>query len=271
MDTFFERLQRYVRRKYKALGAALHIYGADERKLLEYKNKYAGERCFIIGNGPSLRIEDLEWLSKNHEYSFACNKIYKIFSRTSWRPDFYACTDAEVFRQNYDSILKQKGYQKFMGSNLPLQKEIRKDKESIIINYAVKSIKKTKFNPEATFIYSGGSVTFVLITLAWMMGFREMYLIGCDHNYGFFEGKSNESVAVTSEINKDYFIEDYMRPGEIINIGNLERSESGYLIARNYIEAHGGSICNATRGGKLEVFTRVDMDTIINNKKERMV
>lgn len=267
MDNLYERLKRYVRRKYKAAAVPLHLYGREEKRLLEYRNKYMGKRCFVIGNGPSLCVEDLERLHQNGEYCFACNKIYKIFERTKWRPDFYACTDAEVFKQNYQSILGQKGFQKFMGSNLPMQKEIKKDPNSIIINYAVKNIEKTRFNPEATFIYSGGSVTYVLITLAWMMGFREIYVIGCDHNYNFFAGKNGQNIEVTSEINKDYFIEDYMRPGEVINIGNLERTEQGYRIAQKYIKAHGGRICNATRGGRLEVFPRVDLDKILRTEK----
>ena len=36
---------------------------SDNVKLLkEFKNKYINERCFIIGNGPSLNVEDLEKL-----------------------------------------------------------------------------------------------------------------------------------------------------------------------------------------------------------------
>lgn len=245
----------------------MKINGADERRLLKYQNKYAGKRCFIIGNGPSLKVEDLELLRDRNEYCFACNKIYKIFEKTDWRPDFYACTDPMVFRQNADDILKPKGYPRFMGCNLPFQRQIRQDPDSIVINYEVKKIEKTKFNPRATYICSGGSVVFVLITLAWMMGFREIYLIGCDHDYKFFEGKDRGSIKVTGEINQDYFAENYMKPGEVIIIGDLTRAEKGYMIAKEYAEAHGGKIYNATRGGKLEVFPRADFHAVLNKNK----
>lgn len=263
---FSFRCKKYLKRKFKELCALLHIYGSNERRLLKYHNKYYGKRCFVIGNGPSLRIEDLDMLKSNGDYCFACNKIYKVFGKTSWRPNFYACTDSAVFRQNYYSILKQKEYQKFFGANLPLQDKIRQDPDNIRINYATKRIERTRFNPKATFIYSGGTVTYVLITLAWLMGFREIYLIGCDHSYGFFSGKKSGSMESTAETNNDYFMKNYMRPGEKINVGNLDRSEQGYIIARNYIESHGGKIFNATRGGKLEVFPRADLDEVLNHK-----
>ena len=261
---FDRRTKKFIKRKFKAMAMPLHLYGKNERRLLKFRNKYQGKRCFILGNGPSLRIADLDKLHENGDICFACNKIYKVFEHTVWRPTFYACIDSAVFRQNYYSILNRGDYQKFLGANLPLQDEIRKNKQNILVNYATKDIRKTKFNPRGTFIYSGGTVTFVLITLAWMLGFREIYLIGCDHSYGFFGSSNSGAVSSTSETNNDYFMKNYMRPGEVINVGNLDRSHEGYSIARRYIESHGGRIYNATRGGKLEVFERRDLDEVLN-------
>ena len=39
---------------------------------------HKGERCFLIGNGPSLRISDLEALQENGEITFGCNLVIKI-------------------------------------------------------------------------------------------------------------------------------------------------------------------------------------------------
>lgn len=263
---FSFRAKKFLRRKCKFFLCGLHIYGKNERRLLSYKDKYIGKRCFVLGNGPSLSVKDLDQLYINGEYCFACNKIYKIFEQTKWRPNFYACTDSAVFRQNHCSILNIGKYPKFLGSNLPEQSAIKNTSNAITLNYGTRPIEKTKFNPLATYIYSGGTVTYVLITLAWMMGFREIYLIGCDHSYGFFSGIKSGSMKSTSDTNKDYFMRNYMRPGEAINVGNLDRSEQGYRIAREYIESHGGKIFNATRGGKLEVFSRVDLDQLLKTK-----
>ena len=72
----------------------LGLAKSTRKNLEQCKNKYKGKRCFIIGNGPSLTKEDLEKLKG--EYTFASNKIYKLFDKTSWRPDFYAIFDENV-------------------------------------------------------------------------------------------------------------------------------------------------------------------------------
>ena len=61
---------------------------------------------------------------------------------------------------------------------MTMQKAIREKDNHYIITYGMKPIEKVKFNPLATYIYSGGTVTYVMINLAWLMGFREIYLIG---------------------------------------------------------------------------------------------
>lgn len=52
--------------------------------------------CFIIGNGPSLSADDLEVLRKNNVLSFGFNKIFLMFDKTNWRPDFYVSQDEKM-------------------------------------------------------------------------------------------------------------------------------------------------------------------------------
>ena len=61
-----------------------------------------------------------------------------------------------------------------------------------------------------------------------------------------------------------------MKPGELINVGDLEKATEGYRIARKYIERHGGHLYNATRGGKLEVLERVDLDELLEESQENL-
>ena len=58
-------------------------------KLKKYKDIHKGKRCFIIGNGPSLQMSDLEILYKNKEICFGVNRIFLGFNDTEWRPDYY--------------------------------------------------------------------------------------------------------------------------------------------------------------------------------------
>ena len=62
---------------------------------------------------------------------------------------------------------------------------------------------------------------------------------------------------------RNHFHSDYRKPGEHWRQPNLEYQEKSFLSARNYFETHGGRIFNATRGGCLECFPRIDLDTLL--------
>lgn len=66
----------------------------DTSPLALLKDTKKGKRCFIIGNGPSLTIEDLGKIGT--EDSFGVNRIYKIFDQTKWRPTYYFSQDRET-------------------------------------------------------------------------------------------------------------------------------------------------------------------------------
>jgi hypothetical protein len=42
---------------------------------------------------------------------------------------------------------------------------------------------------------------------------------------------------------------------------------AAYKEAKNYADGHGIKIYNATRGGMLEVFERVDLDRVVSREK----
>lgn len=261
---------------YRGLRRKLHLFNNYERQILEMKNRYPGQTCFIIGNGPSLRVEDLERIQSLGYPCFASNKIYKLYGDTTWRPDYYACTDALVFQQNITDIFAEIRCPILLHSEL--EKYVQRyqqlfDTQLEQIYYTTYTFRQEReqFFPQAAIVESGGTVTFTMLEWAWMMGFRKIYLIGCDHSYGAFQNRKDptQSFAVDASVNNDYCAKNYMRPGEKMNVGDLDKSTRGYAQARAYIEAHGGEIYNATRGGMLEVFQRADLDEVLQNKQEK--
>ncbi len=70
----------------------------------KYKNFYDGQRCFIIGNGPSLTIKDLEKLKAFGEISIASNSIYNLFPSTDWRPTIYTVHDFQEIKKTREKI-----------------------------------------------------------------------------------------------------------------------------------------------------------------------
>lgn len=72
------------------------------KQIAELRNSHEGERCFIIGNEPSLRAEDLSRIKEIP--SFASNRIYEIYDLTDWRPTFYCIQDYEVIKKQYKNV-----------------------------------------------------------------------------------------------------------------------------------------------------------------------
>ena len=81
-----------------------YLRSPDHFYLQTLKGIHEGKRCFVIGNGPSLCPEDLDLLCG--EYTFAANRIYNIFDRTSWRPTYYLTVDCPMVPGRYEELLK---------------------------------------------------------------------------------------------------------------------------------------------------------------------
>ena len=230
------------------------------KRIKSYKNTYKGKRCFIVGNGPSLRADDLEKLKG--EFTFGANRIYEIFDKTEWRPTFYIANDGNFIDETYDIITNQNldtyflEYRNIRGKVLP---------ENIIgicreANFAINrwNDKSIYVSEDMSKCFSDGySVTFTAIQLAIYMGFSEIYLLGVDFSYSIVRDKRGK-------IHKDDTVQNYFN-GKTYDatVQNYESTLFAYQKAEEYCRKHNIKICNATRGGKLEVFERVDLDEMI--------
>lgn len=210
------------------------------------KNKYEGQRCFIIGNGPSLKIEDLEALKD--EVTFASHGIYYIYDNTDWRPTFYCAQDAKLINERYCEI-KEKCKESINVFGIVKNRNyVKFSEDSIIINLIDEDFVDgyPKFSDDLTFgAYEGLTVTYFNIQLAIYMGFKEIYLLGVDH---FYSGGRN-----------DHFSEQDV----CTNVPQTEKSTFSYIKAKDFANEKGVKIYNATRGGHLEVFERVDFDDVL--------
>src|SRR5512139_2649265 len=69
--------------------AYLHPWRRRSRlRMAEYYNIHRGERCFIIGNGPSLNDTDLSKLKD--EFTFGMNRIYLLFPDLGFTTTYFA-------------------------------------------------------------------------------------------------------------------------------------------------------------------------------------
>ena len=230
--------------------------------LRSLKNIHKGERCFVIGNGPSLTVSDLDCLK--NEYTFAVNRIYMLFEKTDWRPTYYCVIDSVHLTNSIDDIRDVKAKMKFIPL-FALSKQKNDVADATYFNFVYKPFypKMPPFSGDITEeIYEGMTVTYVLLQIAVYMGFSEIYLIGQDHSYSresLPDGSIKFNPGVVNYFQKDYTKADD-RPGAITYM-NLS-----YEKARMYCEEHGIGIYNATRGGKLEIFNRVEFDSLFSRE-----
>lgn len=226
---------------------------ASIQRLGELKDIHRGQRCFIIGNGPSLKQTDLKQLK--NEATFGMNRIYLGFPEMGFETSYFLTINNLVIEQSADDIraLKMPRFiswraRNFLGGGPD-------------INYLHSTYTLPKFSGDVRGrIWEGGTVTFVALQLAYHMGFDTVILIGVDHSYSA-QGKPNTTVISQGE-DRDHFHAGYFGKGFRWQLPDLETSERGYQMARQAFETAGRQVLDATIGGQLTIFPKVDYRTL---------
>lgn len=264
---------RYIRGVYLQIGwfyikillRKIHIIKYDQ-VLGELEDQYKGQhkRIFVVATGPSLRIEDLEWLEKNQEISISFNGIFKMFDKVDWRPDYYVMDDYWLYR-SYKKKKFDIQFEKFAKNKVilsePMKKELDYDYDTKKIGFVPMCYYDHWFtNKSERYNYSRDlknghydlyTVTNLAINLADYMGVEEVYLLGVDCSFASGALHCGEAEENQEKKNIEKLLEQE----------NAQRR--GYHELHKRITPNGIRIYNATRGGLLEEFERVDMDKLI--------
>lgn len=225
-------------------------------RLRQYHNLYLGQRCYIMGNGPSLSDMDLSPLI--HEVTFGLNRIYLHFPQMGFQTTYLVCMNQLVLEQCQAD---------FAGLTLPRffnwdRRNLFNEQESI---HYLHEVFKPHFSKDAVRrVWGGATVTFTALQLAYFMGFYEVILIGVDHRYDA-AGTPHKAIVSTSE-DRNHFRLDYFPKGFQWQLPDLVTSEIAYNLAREAFETDGRWIMDATVDGKLEVFPKVDYWETIRDK-----
>lgn len=233
------------------------------RYMKKIHNSHLGKSCFVIGNGPSLTVEDLDKLAENHIDCFAMNRIYKIFPQTKWRPTYYVNTDWTLARDVLDSVDRVPAKQKFFPIQHMYEESFRKSIRKRAL-FCLKPPDAVGFKIDCTESLRGvGTVTIASIQLAAHMGYRNIYLLGVDHNFDNIIDENGNTVV--NEGVKNYFVDDYDTDilSEVTHdIGNTTRR---YYEVQAYYPKNGVNIYNATRTTKLDVFPKVSFEEAVKS------
>jgi hypothetical protein len=230
--------------------AAFHPWRRDSvRRLAALKDIHQGKRCFIIGNGPSLRQTDMSKL--RGEFTLGMNRIYLMFPELGFQTSYLLSVNDLVVEQCAAEIQALK---------LPrlvswrARKWLTPDENLYFLHTTYTG---PKFSTDLRGrLWEGATVTNVALQAAFYLGFSEAILIGVDHN---FETKGKPNTTVTSNgADPNHFSSGYFGAGFRWQLPDLETSERGYRMARAAYEAAGRRVLDATVGGKLTVFPKVE-------------
>lgn len=253
---------------------------AKNKKL---KNIHLGERCFILGSGPSIKKQDLKPLKG--EIIFALNNFYV-------HPDFQTITSGnkpkyymtapihppqtenewkEWFEEMENHIPKEVtmllGLSGYSNNIKNIFDKYRLFQDHTIYWYFAGM--ETKKNPVVLNgldlterIWSAGSVSVYAIISALYMGFDKIYLLGMDHDYFLYDDEKDMRMYKSAIHQKDelrrtfgnsFYVEEFLRQYHIFRqyeILNIEFPNRIY---------------NASAGGILKIFEKIQLETVIGD------
>jgi hypothetical protein len=246
----------------------------ESGRLKAFKDRYRGERCFLIGNGPSLIQHDIRKLL--HEKTFVTNMFVLHGFAKELSPSFYCISDwihwskpggfTPTLRQGFRDLGDSAFFFEYDAKRVVNRTQELKNR---FVYYLFQqepshSVWQGEFNTDVTYPVIWGRTVMVdfCIPLACYMGFKDLYLIGNDYNWNidnssvlerayFYDIKDDDRKLPESQAHQDTG-----RPEHIALV------MKAFEVVKREVEASGHRIWNAGYGGRLEVFPRVEYNDL---------
>lgn len=256
------------------------------KKNIQFKNKYNGKRCFILGNGPSLASVDFSRLAT--EYTFTVNQISRNKRFHELKTNFHMWSDERLFMidksrpedldliesmklvssENNHPVVFYKSAAKHIIEEFELHKylDIRYFEQGWYRLNANSTISFTNFTPAFS------TVVHYLICLAVYMGFTEIYLLGCDCTSvvnianAFLKDAQNSLYAYDISSNEKKRIERIQARTTVKEeLASSLRLFEDYEILYKYCINNNVRLFNASSTTLLDSVPRVQLENVLNN------
>ena len=257
------------------------LIARQRRRMKMWENKYDG-RCFCIGNGPSLRSTPLHLLE--NEYTFGLNRVAEIYPHTSWRPSFYVNVTVAAADEGWGGSAKEAMVDtpSFIGyGGLPHLLEAEERVLSIphhVFPVRVSDDVPTQEDPDPAiwshdaprWVSKYGSSMLAVMQIAVYLGFKELILVGCDLGWKPFDYEEDKD---PNHFTEDYWGKLRVSTSEgykavVVTPEMAQRytddARSCHVLAKKVCDPLGVKIYNATIGGELEVYPRVDLLEVLS-------
>jgi hypothetical protein len=234
---------------------------ANRQRWHRLRGRFAGQRAFLLGNGPSLNRTPLHLL--RHEVTMCFNRFDLMFERLAWRPTMYAVIDDRVARDTAEEINETVRNVQF--AFFPDLHPYNVDFTRFIVaadNVYWLHLDSLSFRDDLPRCGINKTVANVGLQILAYLGFKVIYLLGVDLDYqrqGSVIVHNPRDLTATSDDDPDHFDPRYFGVGRQYHQPRMQETFAKFREARDFFEARGVQIMNAGVGGRLNLFPRVDL------------
>ena len=238
-----------------------------------FNNCHKNRRCFVIGNGPSLKTQDLSYLK--NELTFVVSGFYKHPIVEQWQPNYYCFADAvfydgseqvrKFFLDLSDHIYSSIFFMPLQGRKIFLENYHLPIERTYFTLFKGELGKRLVRFPDLRKAIPGvQGVSQMPIMMAMYMGCSPIYLLGMDHDWLAQRGMDRHFYKETTVHGHPVAhgnLDAYSYESELIAVLNLWK---GYNNLKKVANQHNIQIINATNGGFLDVYPRVKYETLFD-------
>lgn len=215
-----------------------------------FRDRHKGERCFLIGNGPSLGMLDLTRLEG--ELAFTVNRGYLAASIGLPTTPYYVITDPLTYAPYFQEVRRAQVGMRFYRADvcdLPEYRDALDPEPAVRVPFhRTPTMDEGYFAEDATTgVFRGFTVLLDAAQLAFMMGFTQVYVIGCDLDY--HQGHTHVYGAGPIEQAR-------------LNVMPIPKVLAAMTVAGRVFERHGRIFANAGVGGRLDTIPRIGYSTL---------
>lgn len=232
-----------------------------KRKEAEISGLYPGKRVFLIGNGPSLSKMNLEMLA--NEYICTVNMGFRSVGKIIDHTNFHIIADKNRYKRfgtEIEDFFNAHGHPdiRFMGWHCKRLYKKNGSRQKPIYFWAQARLVTDAHNEISFFkgLMGGSTILLSAAQLLHLMGFSEIYILGCDLDYDQASPYFYDSSALDRLHQEDPTVQSRR---QLLAHANHEFEALHASLAR-----FGCFIANAGAGGKLDSIPRVDFHTLFH-------
>jgi hypothetical protein len=249
-----KRLSRRLRHVVRRV-----ISHGEYQRLLTLKDRYRGQRCFLLANGPSLAEMDLSRLA--HEPVCVVNMGIKALDQGLPQASFHLITDNNRYRrfaqecEDY-AIRHGIGARFFPFACRDTWRGLARqaNRPYYLLSNPARFVDRGMVSDPRDGYSGGATVLLSAVQLLYFLGFESVYVMGCDLDYGG-SGKYFYQLDAKDEVHE-------ADPKVMARRHEMVLANDQFRIARRFYEENGRQLANAGVGGNLTTLPRVDFASL---------